>query len=98
MNFDVDDILALLVLGQGEGNGDVGEILGELACSAHLSQPIIFLPRCPSQSIFLTVVVAVPRGPSTVTILERMWILTPSGTTSCSCEKMYFILSSGLAN
>jgi tetrahydromethanopterin S-methyltransferase subunit D len=26
---------------------------------------------------------------------ERMWILTPSGMTSCSSEKMYFILSSG---
>jgi hypothetical protein len=38
----------------------------------------------------------VPRGPSTVTIRERMWILTSSGMTSCSWEKMYFILSSGV--
>ena len=38
----------------------------------------------------------IPLGPSTVTSRERMWTLTPSGMTSCSWEKMYFIVSSGL--
>lgn len=31
VDFDLDDLLALLVLGEREGDGDVREILGELA-------------------------------------------------------------------
>ena len=32
VNFDLNELLALFALGEGEGNGDVREILGEFSC------------------------------------------------------------------
>ncbi len=32
MDLDLHDILAFLVLGEGECDGDVGEIFGEFSC------------------------------------------------------------------
>lgn len=32
MDFNLDELLAFLAFGKGEGDGDVGEILGEFTC------------------------------------------------------------------
>lgn len=82
VDFDLDDLLALMVLGEGEGDGDVREILGQFAyretpkdCQSRI--PIILFScacavlRWGGKTIVL-VGHFVPRGPSTVTIRDLM--------------------------
>ena len=41
VDFDLNELLAFLALGKGEGNGDVREILGEFACRVRSSAGFI---------------------------------------------------------
>lgn len=95
VDFDLDDLLSLLALGHGECDGDVGEVFGQFACKGRC-QSTAFRHGLSLRTAVFRCWILVPRGPSTETMRERIWTLTSSGMTSCSCEKMYFILSSGI--
>lgn len=102
VDFDSDGLETVLVLllGKGEGHGDVGEVFCQFPCSdivsVHISHiyVVVVAPSSLCAALVLCIVGFVPLGPSTVTILDRMWTLTSFGTTTDSSEKMYFILSS----
>lgn len=63
VNLDLDNLSALAILWKGESDSDVGKILGEFACCRNISAFLISLLRLQF---------VVPRGPSTVTIRDRM--------------------------
>jgi hypothetical protein len=87
VDLDLYNIFAFGVLGEGECDGDVGEVFCEFSCG----NGVLDSGRRQGEGGEGD---GLPRGPSTVTMRLRMWILTPSGMTSCSWEKIYFILSS----
>lgn len=71
VEFNGDDTL----LCERETDGQVTEVLDELACSMCECFPFFFLPFSPADP-------GVPRGPSTVTVLVLMWTLTVEETKS----------------
>ena len=103
-------VVLVFLGGEGECYSNVGEIFRQFSYGAIMSvhcpaahvvfvvgPSSMFLLNIPPQWFVVFVLCAVgfvPLGPSTVTILDRMWTLTLSGTTIVSSEKMYFILSS----